>query len=110
MFPRYKVGFDLRTGDFVAMDVHEWHCNTEMYETAEDKAKNKKLPRIHTDDISTGTVGAEKAFTRISFVCYLREKLLHCNEKDTQKYYDKIEFHPEKGSLVVKKGTRKIKT
>ena len=110
MFPRSKVGFDLRTGDFVAMDVHKWHCNTEMYETAEDKAKNKKLPRIHTDDISTGTVGAEKAFTRISFVCYLREKLLHCNEKDTQKYYDKIEFHPEKGSLVVKKGTRKIKT
>jgi hypothetical protein len=37
LFPRFKVGVNLRTGDFLAMDVHEWHCNTEMKEGTEDK-------------------------------------------------------------------------
>ena len=26
IFPRYGVGFNVRTGDFLAMDVHEWQC------------------------------------------------------------------------------------
>jgi hypothetical protein len=110
MFPRYGIGFDLRTGDFVAMDVHEWHCNTAMYETEEDKAFNKKLPRVHFDDPSTGTMGGEKPYTRISFVCYLREKIVNCKESETRKYYKRISFDPRKGSLF-KKGqqTRKKK-
>lgn len=103
MFPRYGVGFDLRTGDFIAMDVHEWHCNTEMYETAEDKAFNKRLPKIYFDDPSTGTLGGEKPFTRISFVCYLREKIRGCKEAETRKYYKSIDFHPEKGPNTRKK-------
>jgi hypothetical protein len=41
LFPQYNIGFNVRTGDFLAMDVHEWHCNTEMRETAEDKEFNK---------------------------------------------------------------------
>ena len=106
LFPQYKVGFNVRTGDFIAMDVHKWHCNTEMVETAADKEKNKKLPRIHRDDETTGSQGAEKPFTRISFVCYLREKLLGCNEAETKKYYKKIHFDPENGPI---KGTRKMK-
>lgn len=99
MFPRYKVGFDLRTGDFIAMDVHEWHCNTEMTESKEDAEKNKKLGRIHMDDLTTGTLGSEKRFTRISFVCYLREKLVNCKESETKKYYNDIHFDLEKGNL-----------
>jgi hypothetical protein len=108
MFPRYGVGFDLRTGDFIAMDVHEWHCNTEMYETAEDKEFNKKLPAIHFDDPATGTMGGEKPYTRISFVCYLRQKMIGCKESETRKYYKRIDFDPIKGP---KKGidTRKKK-
>ena len=97
MFPRYGVGFDLRTGDFIAMDVHEWHCNTELYETKEDKEFNKDLPKIHFADPSTGTMGVEKAFTRISFVCYLREKLRKCKESETRKYYKRIHFDPQHG-------------
>jgi len=31
VFPQYGVGINLRTGDFVAMDVHQWHANTELY-------------------------------------------------------------------------------
>jgi hypothetical protein len=30
MFPRYGVAVDCRNGDFIAMNVHEWHCNSEM--------------------------------------------------------------------------------
>jgi len=108
LFPQYGVGFDLRTGDFLAMDVHEWHCNTEMYETAEDKEFNKKLPKIYFDDPSTGTLGGEKPFTRISFVCYLREKLRGCKESETKKYYKSIDFDPEKGPKMSGK-TRKKK-
>jgi hypothetical protein len=55
-FPRYGVCFDVRMGDFLAMDVHEWHCNTDM------KAITPE-------------------FTRLSIVCYLREKMDIC--KDT---------------------------
>lgn len=107
IFPRYKIGFNVRTGDFLAMDVHEWHCNTEMYESPQDKKFNKALAKIHHDSIDTGTMGGEKPFTRISFVCYLREKLRKCNIKDTKGYYKRIQFHPEHGDM--KKGkTRKL--
>ena len=109
LFPRYGVGFNVRTGDFLAMDVHEWHCNTELYETAEEKKYNAALPKIHNDDISTGTLGGEKPFTRISFVCYLREKLRGCKVADTKVYYNRIKFDPELGSLVKRGTTRKAK-
>ena len=26
---QYGVAVDVRNGDFLAMDVHQWHCNTE---------------------------------------------------------------------------------
>jgi hypothetical protein len=109
LFPRYRVGFNLRTGDFIAMDVHEWHCNTELYETAEDAAFNKQLPKIHHDSEETGTLGGNKPYTRISFVCYLREKIPHCKGTDTKAYYDRIKFDPEKGSLKERGKTRKVK-
>ena len=99
LFPQYKIGFDIRTGDFLAMDVHEWHCNTKLYETEEDKKANKTLPRIHKDDIETGTLGAEKPFSRVSFVCYLREKLRLCKNSETRKYFKKMGFNPKRMTL-----------
>lgn len=107
IFPQYGIGVDLRTGDFIAMDVHQWHCNTELYETAEDKEFNKTLLPIYTNSLKTGTAGSEFPFTRISFVCYLREKLHTCDIKETQKYYKRIEFDPDHGSLKTKSKTRK---
>lgn len=47
LFPQYGVGIDCRAGDVLAMDVHQWHCNSEM----------------------TGTG------TRISYIFYVREKM-----------------------------------
>lgn len=51
-FPRYDVGVDLRLGDFLAMDNHELHANTEMKNNSEE-------PPV-----------------RISFVSYFREAIL----------------------------------
>ena len=109
IFPQYGIGFNVRTGDFLAMDVHEWHCNTEMRETEDEKSFNKGLPKIHFEDAATGTMGSEKPFTRISFVCYLREKLRKCDEKKTKEYYNRIKFDPVKGSYGTPSKTRKIK-
>ena len=60
-FPQYGVCVDVRTGDFLAMDVHEWHCNTEFQST------NPKI----TDD-----------FNRLSVVCYLRNNMIKCKDME----------------------------
>ena len=52
-FPQYKVAVDVRNGDFLAMNVHEWHCNTKLIPITKD-------------------------FTRLSLVAYLREKMIKC--------------------------------
>lgn len=100
LFPQYRIGFNVRTGDFLAMDVHQWHCNTALYETTEDKEKNKGLPRIHKSEIETGTLGDEHAFSRVSFVCYLREKLRECDDKATKSYFKEIGFNPKNMTLA----------
>jgi hypothetical protein len=103
MFPRYGVAFNLRAGDFVAMDVHEWHCNAALYETPEDKAFNATLPDIRTRDATTGVVGSQENFQRISFVCYFREKIEECIEKETRDYYQKIDFDVAGETAAAKK-------
>lgn len=92
LFPRFGVGVNLRTGDFVAMDVHEWHCNAPTTETKEDVAFNRSIPDIRTRDATTGVVGSQELYQRISFVCYFREKILDCDEKATRDYYKEIGF------------------
>ena len=81
IFPQYGVAIDLRNNDFVAMDVHQWHCNTPMYETEDDKKENEELLPVFKDNPKVGTVGIYENYTRISFVCYLREKIAKCPEK-----------------------------
>jgi len=108
LLPQFHIGFNVRTGDFLAMDVHQWHCNTELYETKGDKEENKNLPRIHKDNLETGTLGAEKIFSRVSFVCYLREKLRECDMNQTRKYFQKIGFDPKKNTLHKTLKKRKV--
>lgn len=92
MFPRFRVGFDVRTGDFLAMDVHEWHTNSKLYETEEDKKYNETIPDIRTRDPETGVVGSDHRFQRLTFVCYFREKLAACDETKTHEYYKREGF------------------
>jgi hypothetical protein len=102
ILPRYKIGFDVRTGDFLAMDVHEWHTNTPMYETDEDKAFNKQLPNIQTRDVESGVVGSNQRFQRLTFVCYLREKLMECDTAKTEDYYQRTDFNLKNELLEAK--------
>ncbi len=53
LFPRYHVAVQLSSGDFMAMDVHEWHCNSPIEMVGEGGY-------------------------RLAFVCYLREGLGKC--------------------------------
>lgn len=52
-FPQFKVCIDVKQGDFLAMDVHQWHCNTDLYLQSDDAA-------------------------RVSMICYLRSKMINC--------------------------------
>ena len=54
LFPQYGIGIDCRNGDFMAMNVHEWHCNSAI---------------TPCEGIPQGT--------RMSFVLYLREKMIN---------------------------------
>jgi len=64
-FPQFKVCIKVEPGDFLLMDVHQWHCNTEM------------------------TLLKPDGF-RISYVLYLREHMSQCKKEkqiDDLKYY-----------------------
>ena len=64
-FPQYGVAVDVRQGDFLAMDVHQWHCNTPL-------EHSKKT-------IEKGDVG------RLSIVCYLRKNMIKCKAQKGKK-------------------------
>lgn len=73
IFPKYGVGYDLRKGDVVMADVHEWHGNSGI--------------RRHR-----GTGSME----RISLVFYYRERMLECGShreeaERAKNLYGKIE-------------------
>ena len=95
IFPQFGVAVDVRNGDFLAMDVHQWHSNTPIYETEEDKAFNEKLEPAFKDNPEVGTVGIYNKYTRLTFVCYLREKIINCPD-DIQE-----EFLKESGSKKI---------
>lgn len=54
-FPQFKIAVDVRHCDFIAMDVHEWHCNTKIIPLSKD-------------------------YTRLSLVSYLRENMIKCKK------------------------------
>lgn len=61
-FPKYGIAVDARQGDFLAMNVHEWHSNCKMICTCPNK--NKCRNYVH--------------FGRLSLVCYLRKNMIQC--------------------------------
>ncbi len=89
VFPQFGVGINLRNNDFVAMDVHQWHANTEIYETPEDTQYNETIESDFSDNPEVGTAGLYKKYTRISFVCYLREKIATCPDTIDPRYLTK---------------------
>ena len=59
-FPQYGVCVDVRNGDFLGMDVHEWHCNTEINPISKD-------------------------YSRLSMVSYLRKNMIKCRGMELPK-------------------------
>ena len=90
VFPQYGLGINIRNNDFCAMDVHQWHANTPIYETEEDKKYNETLEKDYNDNPEVGTEGLYKNYTRLSFVCYLREKILNCPDTIDPEYLEGI--------------------
>ena len=77
--PKYKIAIDMRHGDLLVANVHEYHGNTEIYETEEDKKYNDENPQqTYKDNLEVGILGLNNRFTRLSFVCYLREDIINC--------------------------------
>jgi len=60
-FPQYGVGVNVRTGDILFMDVHEWHGNTKL--------------KLESDDAK-----------RLSIVCYLRKNVWNKTKNKTKKF------------------------
>ncbi|QXJ19621.1 hypothetical protein AGRA3207_000183 [Actinomadura graeca] len=63
VFPEWRVAADLRDGDLILMDAHQWHGNTAM-----------SCPHGLKDDRMRQCCGAE----RISVVAYFRERMTGC--------------------------------
>ena len=89
VFPQFGIGIDARSGDFLAMDVHQWHSNTPIYETEEDKIFNLQMDPAFKDNPEVGTVGIYEKYTRLTFVCYLREKISNCPDEIDPRYLGK---------------------
>ena len=95
MFPRFRIGFDVRTGDFLAMNVHEFHTNSPIYTTPEDDEYNLTLPELPMTWNNRNTVGGMERYGRLAIVCYLREKIKDCDIEQTKTYYKKINYVDE---------------
>ena len=69
-FPQYGVCVEVRQGDFLAMDVHEWHCNTEFHPDHDSLIPFHKFKEKDFEN--------HWCFNRISMVCYLRKNMIKC--------------------------------
>lgn len=74
-FPQYGVAFNIREGDFLAMDVHEFHCNTQFKPTTEPIGKITEQDLINNWYLN-----------RLSVVCYLREGMVKCAKENQLSY------------------------
>ena len=77
--PAFGIGIDLRKNDVLCGKVSEYHSNTQIWTTPEQDTYNASIPRAFKKDTTVGTLGLDQDYARISFVSYLREKLIHCD-------------------------------
>lgn len=69
VLPRYRVAFDLRDGDLLVFDAHEWHGNTDMRCPHTEGALARPCPE-----------GCE----RVSLVTYFRTKVEGCASAEAE--------------------------
>jgi hypothetical protein len=98
VFPQYGIGVDMRTGDHLCCDVHQYHGNTELWETEQDREFNNQMEDIFKDNLEVGVLGLNNRFCRLSFVCYLRENIINCPEDNS----DNLFLQPELSETSMK--------
>jgi len=77
--PAFGIGINVRKNDVLCGKVSEYHSNTQIWTTPEQDTYNASIPRAFKKDTTVGTLGLDQDYARISFVSYLREKLIHCD-------------------------------
>jgi hypothetical protein len=70
VFPEYRVGVDMRHGDLLLMDAHQWHGNTAMVCRCGEKMSRRPC----------SLCGAE----RVSVVAYYRTKMQVCGTQQQE--------------------------
>jgi hypothetical protein len=97
-FPQYGVALDVRQGDFCAVNVHEWHCNTRIAPSigntriAPSIGNTRIAPSIGNTKITSAdnlekqsekelveiksTKKTDETWGRMTLVCYLRKGML----------------------------------
>ena len=63
-FPQYGICVNIRNGDFLAMDVHQWHANTHIIEEKKEAENPNKF---------------KLDYSRLSVVSYLRKNMIKCS-------------------------------
>jgi len=66
-FPEYRVGVDMRDGDLILMDAHQWHGNTAIFCSCGHQLKEGPCDECDAE--------------RISVVAYYRTKMAECASK-----------------------------
>lgn len=84
-FPRYRVAINMREGDLLLMDAHEWHGNTEM---------------ICECGYSLGKLCNDCGAERISIVCYYRTKMEKCGDAATEQEKHRV-FLEQKAEAAI---------
>ena len=79
-FPQFGVAVDVRQGDFLAMDVHQWHANTEYKHIGKFIDTTKKNTIRGTQTKQNGWY-----FNRLSIVLYYRKKMIRCKDESLTK-------------------------
>ena len=83
-FPQYGIGVDVRTGDVLFMDVHEWHANLPMIKKTEE-------------------------VIRLSVVCYLRynvwKNTVNVSKKQMAKHINTIKNIKGRNGVKTRKRT-----
>ena len=79
LLPAFGIGINLREGDILCANVHEYHANTELWTTPLQDEMNAQLEPLIQENKDVGTVGIGMDYSRISLVCYLREKMIDCS-------------------------------
>jgi len=84
--PQYRLGVDMREGDLLLMDAHQWHGNTPFD------------PMPHYNEL--GTMVGDPGFERISVVSYFRTKMQDCGDAATEAERRRINTETRNAALI----------